>query len=85
MIKYSLIIICLLFIIGCASVDGKFDDKGNLIGATGYGIAWRLKVEQVRPDGSRNSYSSESTFSDSVNAINKAAGTLIDGAGKFMP
>lgn len=68
-------IVLLLLMSGCAMVNGIYDAKGVMIGATGGGLFWSIEVEQVHRDGTRTLFKSRSIFTDIAHEAETGVGT----------
>ena len=79
------LVVLVLMCAGCATAKPEFDSQGNVVGVTSYGFMRDVKLEQVKPDGSRFTLETKSTSADIMRAGNELIGTAAGIAEKVKP
>jgi hypothetical protein len=79
------VLFLILSLFGCANIHPEYDSAGNITGATSYGFLRTIRVEQVKPDGSKIVLETQSNTGEVLGGVNQMMGTAVGAARDLMP
>lgn len=72
-------------ICGCARIEPRYNEQGEVIGVESVGFLRNVSVEQRKSDGSYIKMETKSTTSETLGAVNEIIGTTTGTAKEVLP